>query len=400
MGDEQSIENDLSSFSSHLKNLKEVIENITEKSLVLIDEIGAGTDPLEGVSVASAVLEELTKIGCITIATTHHGSLKVFAFETPGVENAAMEFDQKTLSPTYRFKMGLPGSSYAMEMAERLDFPFEVISRAKELRGSEGYSMEKLLVQLQEQAEALSKDLVEAKKERENAAVLAKSYSEKNSELKRAVQEIKSKAIEEAERIVHSANATIEECIRDIRTHEAEKEIVKKAKSNITRLKDELKHLRREFPVEQHPERQFKVGESVRLKGTQSVGEILERIDDERFSVVIGGLKIKVGSTELEHAERDTVHRKSVRPPEIETKANHEVDLRGMYGDDAVSAVERLLDSAMMAGLHRVDIIHGKGTGVLRKRVTEYLKNNPAVKSYRLGEWNEGGSGVTVVELA
>lgn len=400
MGDEQSIENDLSSFSSHLRNLKELIEHVTPHSLVLIDEIGSGTDPVEGSSLAAAALEHLTTIGCMTIATTHHGSLKSFAHDTLGVINAAMEFNQETLEPTYRLKLGLPGSSYAMEMADRIDFPPVVVLRAKELRGSGTYNVDKLIEDLQRQSQQLSTELEETRKEKMKLDELTAAYKTKISSFQRDLREIKAKAIQEADAIVEKANTAIESTIKEIREHSAEKQIVKSARQTIKNLSDEVQLSKKDLDLPSEPVKtDFVVGDPVRLKDSNSFGEVIEKIDEEHYRILIGTIKISVRKKELLPTGRKQVVQRGQHLPEV-TEVRQELDLRGMYGDEAIQAVEKFFDDAVLAGLHRVDIIHGKGTGALRKRVTQFLQNNRSVKSYRLGEWNEGGTGVTVVELA
>jgi DNA mismatch repair protein MutS2 len=400
IGDEQSIEDDLSSFSSHLKNLKELVENVTVNSLVLIDELGSGTDPVEGASLAAAILESLTNLGCTTVATTHHGSLKTFAFETPGVENAAMEFDQATLRPTYKFKLGLPGSSYAMEMAERIDFPELVVKKAKELRGSSAYNFDKLINDLQRQSNELTEELNHVKREKVRLDELTRSYKDKISSLQKDMKEIRQKAVLEAETIVERANSAIESTIKEIKEHAAEKEIVRSVRQEIKKLVTEVDHLKKDFHTEEAAEPDFVPGNTVRLKHSNSLGEILQKVDSSHYLVLVGNLKVKIAQKELQLSnEQPQKHLKSAAHLS-QGEVKREVDLRGMYGDEAIEAIEKLFDEAILSGLNRVDIIHGKGTGALRKRVTAFLKNNPAVKSYRLGEWNEGGTGVTVVELA
>jgi DNA mismatch repair protein MutS2 len=400
MGDEQSIENDLSSFSSHLNNLKQLLENVTETSLVLIDEIGSGTDPQEGAAIASAVLEQLTQSGCKTIATTHHGALKTFAFETEGVENAAMEFDMASLQPTYRFKIGLPGSSYAMEMAERISFPKSAVDRAKEIRGTKAYDLERLIDDLQNKSAALASDLERIQVEKHDLNVLTRSYEEKNATLQKSLREIKLQAAKDAEEIVARANAAIEGAVREIKESSGEKEAVKAARQRIDSLKEDVRRLHSEVQVEEAVRQNFTPGDPVRLKESQASGEILQQIDDDNFIVLIGSLRVKVKRGELLSAPRKQKLGSIPMSQGPSEPAKNELDLRGMYGDEAIIAVEKIFDDAILNNLHKINIIHGKGTGALRKRITEFLKSHPSVKSYRLGEWNEGGTGVTVVELS
>lgn len=401
MGDEQSIENDLSSFSSHLTNLKTILEHANKNSLVLIDEIGSGTDPNEGASLATSILEELTAKGSSTIVTTHHGSLKTFAFEHPQIENGAMEFDQKTLQPTYRFRAGIPGSSYAIEMAERMDMPASVITRSKELKGTQASKLEDLILDLEQKSQALRSELDTVSNERCTLNHSIKIYEEKIKSLEKEVKQIKTQALHEAKTIVDRANAAIERAIRDIKERSADRQVIKTARDEIQKLRQDFQEMHEEVgSPEPNLPTKIDIGSLVRLRQTDSQGEIIERIDADNYLVIVGSMKVKVNRKDIigihQEKERTTI---PVIAKSSLSEVQQEVDLRGMYGDEAVDVVEKMIDQALVHGLQRIDIIHGKGTGALRKRITEYLKNNPSIKSFRLGEWNEGGSGVTVVEL-
>ena len=399
MGDEQSIENDLSSFSSHLANLKVILENCSPASLVLIDEIGSGTDPIEGGSLAAALLEKLTEIGCSTIATTHHSSLKSFAHNKQGMQNASMEYDQAKLSPTYKFRLGVPGSSYAIEMAERMDLPAEMIERAKEYRGSDFQKLDKLIIDLEQKTQAVTEELAVALQQREKLDSLVILYDTKLSSLNSELKQIKGKALDEAQQLLQKANTGIEQAVREIREKGAESQTIRKVKSDITKLKAEVEVTKASLETKPTIDVAFQKGDSVRLRSNNAQGEVLQRIDERHYLVIVGDVKLRLDVSELE-ATKDTARGASRSLVTIEaSEIKREVDLRGLYGDEAIDRIDKFLDDALLAGLHRVDIIHGKGTGALRKRVGEYLKKHKSVKSFRLGEWNEGGTGVTVVEL-
>jgi len=400
MGDEQSIENDLSSFSSHLTNLKSVLEEADEESLVLIDEIGSGTDPIEGSSLAAAFLEQLTEKGSFTIVTTHQGSLKVVAFEHPGMENGAMEFDQQTLTPTYRFRMGVPGSSYALEMAERLSFPANLIARSKNLKGTSSVKMESLIISLESKAQELQHMLDGVNSEKAHLKELVEHYESRIKSLKLEVKQIRSEAIDEAQSILEKANSIIENTVKEIRETNAGKESVSKARREIDTLRRDLAAASVQTAPASREEPVFHVGDYVRLRGTASVGQIEAIADAKSFFLNIGGMRAKVPKEELEHAEREEARSTPEHTSQLtDDIVQREIDIRGMFGEEAVGVIDKFIDGAILHGLRRVDIIHGKGTGSLRKRIGEYLKTNNAVKSFRLGEWNEGGTGVTVVEL-
>ncbi len=400
IGDEQSIEDDLSSFSSHLRNLKEVLHNATKTSLVLLDEIGSGTDPVEGSSLAAAVLESLTATGCLTVATTHHGSLKTFAYETPGIENAAMEFDQSSLLPTYHFRMGLPGSSYAIEMAERMSMPLGITERAKKMRGSGANSFENLILDLERQSQKLATDLELVRTEKLQLNTLIIHYQSQITALEKELKTIKLRAAHEAQEIIGRANSAVEAAIQKIKEQAAGRESIRDAKLEIKELAAELTTLREKLEPEDISVQELTVGTIVKLKQTNAIGEVIEGTNDGNYTVLMGGIKVKVDKKELEPANGPTMVVPARATGLEPSAAKREIDLRGMYGDEAMDAIDKFLDSAIVSGLHRVDIIHGKGTGALRKKVGEYLKKNPSVKAFRLGEWNEGGAGVTVVELS
>ena len=406
IGDEQSIESDLSTFSSHLANLKTIVRGATSRSLVLIDEIGTGTDPAEGGALAAAVLERLTHVNALTIATTHHGALKMFAHETPGIENGAMEFDQKTLAPTYRFRTGVPGSSYALEMADRLGFPPDLMDRSRVLLGGDHMRMDTLLQELEASAQEHRETTEKLKNERARAEALAREHAEKLAVFNKESRELRRKAAEEARAIVERANAVIEQAVKDIREHHASKETVREARTQVNAVRSTLDQITRAPEPEPLPEPgaagPLSPGMTVVLSGETEAGEIEGISPDGRTATVVFGIvRMRVPVSELEATRK----RKSPRPspvaayPEKMEEVQRELDLRGLTGDEALPLVDKFIDAAILAGLHRVDVIHGKGTGALRRRVTEFLTNHPRVRSYRLGEWNEGGTGATVVEL-
>ena len=405
IGDEQSIENDLSTFSSHLVNLKEIAERADEGSLVLIDEIGAGTDPAEGGALAAALLEELTRRGAVTIATTHQGALKVFAHETAGVANGAMEFDQENLTPTYRFRPGVPGSSYALEMASRLGFAAGLLERARTLLGFQHTRLDTLIGELEGAAQAARKELESVQAEKSRLHGLVKEYDDRVGKLQSEIRELKRKAIDEAGAIVDRANALVEKSIREIREKNAEKESVREVRHHIASVRQDLASQKEDVapappPASHEP---VAVGLSVTVGTGTDVGEVADISADGRSALVLfGGVKMRVPVADLRTArKRPSVvaasgHLAFVEKP---TEVRQDLDLRGMTGEESLPLIDKLIDDAVLAGLHRIDVIHGKGTGALRKKVNDYLSSHPRVKSFRMGEWNEGGAGVTVVEL-
>jgi DNA mismatch repair protein MutS2 len=399
IGDDQSIENDLSTFSSHLVSLRQILENAGASSLVLLDEIGAGTDPSEGGALAVGTLQELTDRKAITIATTHHGMLKAFAHETQGIGNASMEFDQHSLTPTYQFKSGIPGSSYAFELAERLGIPRKLLEKARENVGKEKAQLESLLIKLEQQSQEYRTQLLDIKHEKEKLESLVASYEQKTVQLKRELGTMRKKAADEAKDIIEHAHAKVEHLVKEIRESGAKTEIVRSSRQVLGQLEKELQRVSNEEPVPASEPEPIGSGDVVRFKNGREKGEVLG-VQGNYALVLSGDVRMRIALKDL-HKEsvssNKSMHLTSIiKSPD----AANEIDLRGLFGDEAISQVQSFLDNAYAAGLHRVDIIHGKGTGVLRKRVTEFLKTYPHVASFRLGEWNEGGEGVTVAELS
>ena len=397
IGDEQSIEDDLSTYSSHLLRMRDILAGAGSRSLVLVDEIGAGTDPAEGGALAASILTELTRRGSITVATTHHGMLKAFAHETPGVSNASMEFDQETLKPTYRFRFGIPGSSYALELAKRLELPMSVVNKAREFVGDQKVKLENLLAELERQSQEYRGQLQQVSSERDHLNSLVRAYEQKTKDLRTELQVMKKQAVDEAKEIVRGAQSLIERTVKDIRESSAEKTTVQSARENVHQMKKKIEDLiTAETPV---IPKDLQIGDLVRAKDTSQEGEIVE-LKPPFATVLIGNTRLKVRLDTLQKVKsRQTTASASSGSSIYAPEGKNEIDLRGMMGDEAIGHVERFLDDAIVAGLHRVDIIHGKGTGALRKRIGEFLKTYPHIKAYRLGEWNEGGSGVTVVEF-
>ncbi len=404
IGDEQSIENDLSTFSSHLRNLKDILDQSDEHSLVLIDEVGSGTDPAEGGAIAAAFLEALTKRGTHTIATTHHSALKVFAHDTDGVENGAMEFDQSTLTPTYLFKAGVPGSSYALEMAQRLGFNEDSLRRSREFMGMQQAKLENLIANLEVSAQKHRAKLESLESEKAQLDDLVRQYESRLASQTADLRELKRKAVAEAQEIVDNANAVIERSIREIKERSAEKETVVQVRHQIRKVKEDIQTHKAELPPEPSGTIAgvLEVGDTAKLVGGVEAGEIVSFSQDRKSAVVVfGSLKMKVAMKDLAKAKKKigSVSRTLMGEAEKPTEVLHDLDLRGMTGDEAIPLVDKFIDTAMLAGLHRVDIIHGKGTGALRKKITEFLSKHPRVKTFRIAEWNEGGTGATVVEL-
>ncbi|MGA7160517.1 MAG: endonuclease MutS2 [Bacteroidota bacterium] len=406
IGDDQSIENDLSTFSSHITMLKGILNSADDHSLVLVDEIGAGTDPVEGGALAAVILAELTKVGALTIATTHQVTLKAFVHETEGMENGAMEFDQTTLMPTFNFRIGVPGSSYALEIARRLGVPSTLIAEAEKMAGEQKSRLEKLIVDLESRSQSLSKQIFVVDTERLKLNDLVKNYETKLKGLKEEVKLIKSKAIEEAKEIIDRANSIIEKSVKEIRLRQADKNSIIESKEEIKILEKEilsvenaLMNIESDAPDHQRVDKMTK-GSVVKLILNSQVGEILQPPDSNGLlQVAFDNLKLRVHINDVIPFKKSDATSHFYTAVPLDAKVEREIDVRGLYGDEALGAVDKFIDSAIFTGLHQVNIIHGKGSGALRKKISLFLKSDSRIKSHRFGEWNEGGMGVTIVDL-
>jgi len=410
IGDQQSIENDLSTFSSHVAKLAEIVNHSAEKNLILIDEIGSGTDPDEGASLAIAILEYLNRIGCITIVSTHQGALKVFAHETDGVENGSMEFDRDTLQPTYYFRIGIPGSSYAFEIAKRWGLKEAITQRARELIGSQKTQVETLLMDLDNRMKknrALSEEL-ETRELELNELIAV--YQQQRDDLTRRESELKKKAIEEAEQIVQDANKAVEQSIKNIKEQQASRESIKQAHDALKHEQHKIQSEKKKIaPVRAkdkpaQPLETASPGKDVFWSTYQSFGTILSEPDSAgRVLIQTGDVKVRVPLTELFHAptarsksETDSLTHFNVNFDRVKTD---EIDIRGYRVDEALAAVDKFIDEAILSGLKKVYVIHGKGTGALRKAIHQLLESHRKVKNKGHAEWNLGDTGMTVVEL-
>ncbi len=411
IGDGQSIEEDLSTFSSHVANLHDMLHQAAPSSLLLIDEAGTGTDPAEGGALAQAVLEAFTRRGARTIATTHHGSLKAFAHETPGVENGSMQFDQETLSPTYIFQSGIPGSSYAFAIAERTGLEAGVLARARELVGAEKTSLEELINTLERRAAALEQQLRDA----EAAAAQARTDQARYQALYETLQEqtsgIKAKALDEAEALLQQANAQVERTIREIRESQAAREATREARTELETLKSTLqqekqqvqKRAKKRAPnASPAPAAPLAVGDRVVLDGGGATAELIE-LDGKEAVIQAGSMHMRVKTSRLTKVggpkrQQVTVRHLSDDPLQMSAvRARQRIDLRGRRVDEALAETARFVDEAIAANLNRVEILHGKGTGALRGAIHDYLGQVPDVSRFEDAGWDEGGPGVTYV---
>lgn len=409
IGDEQSIEQSLSTFSSHMTNIVKIMKEADDSSLVLFDELGSGTDPVEGAALAIAIIDTLREQEARLIATTHYSELKGYALRTAGIENASVEFDVETLRPTYRLLIGVPGKSNAFEISKRLGLQDDVINKAKSNISSENLQFEDLIRDLQEKSILANRDAREAKRIKIEAEELKKKYDEKFKKLEEVRDKAYNEARREAKDIIAKAKDEADEILKAMR----ELEKLGISQGGRARLEEERKKLKDSLEKKE---------ESL-YKARENTGEVIEKVilgmdaylpslnqnviiitmPDSRGEVQVeaGIMKINVKLKDLRKVN-NTPNKKEKKKRELKLNLKSiesRVDLRGMDAEEACYKTDKYLDEAYMANLGEVTIVHGKGTGVLRKAINDMLKRHPHVKSYRLGEYGEGGDGVTIAIL-
>lgn len=401
IGDQQSIEDDLSTFSSHLSNIKKILNEANKKSLVLVDEIGTGTDPAEGSALATAVLLILQKKGATVLATTHHGSLKLIANEIEGFQNASMEFDTENLVPTYKFRQGLPGSSYAFEVAGRIGFDRSFIELAKEYLNSDKMKVEDFLIELETRSKNLEKKLKEYEIENSRLKGLTNLYQQNIEKIENQKREILKEAKNKADEYLRDINKRVEDAVRQIKESNANADKIKDARRKIEEVKIENKEkVKQDFGTD-IKNVILSVGDYVTIKNSNASGKILE-IDSNKnkASVLAGSIKLQVRLEDLIPARKKEVEEKPVnRNDYFVPSANIKIDIRGKKPEETEYELIRFVDDAYSAGLGRIEILHGKGTGVLKKLVKEILSNHIGVKQFYYANIEHGGEGITIVEL-
>ncbi|GCD11330.1 endonuclease MutS2 [Clostridium tagluense] len=412
IGDEQSIEQSLSTFSSHMTNIVNIIEKADKKTLALFDELGAGTDPTEGAALAVSILENLRSRGTKVVATTHYSELKGYALKTTGVENASVEFNVDTLSPTYRLIIGVPGKSNAFEISKRLGLPDYIIKNARENISSETLEFEELVQSLQEKSIKAEKDARTAEGLKLEASKLKDKYQEKLYKLENIRENAMYEAQREAKMLVRNAKEESDVILKNMR--ELEKlgfpsEARQMLEEERMKIKDKLesldKHVQKNNEDLGEKLKTVKEGQEVYLPSLDQKVIVISKPDSRgEVQVQAGIMKINVKVDDLRKSKVTQEEKKKAKINKRELKLNlrnvsTSVDLRGMDAQEAVYTVDKYLDDAYLGGLKEVTIIHGKGTGVLRNTITDMLKRHGHSKAYRLGNYGEGGSGVTVVEL-
>jgi DNA mismatch repair protein MutS2 len=401
IGDEQSLEDDLSTFSSHLSNIKNIIENADQDSLVLVDEIGTGTDPSEGAALATAFLIELRKKSATVLATTHHGSLKLIASSMEGFENAAMEFDHKLLKPTYVFKQGIPGSSYAFEIAKRIGLSEELLNTAKDNLDIDKHKIEEFLSEIESQSFELQGKLKKMEIENSRLAGLSNLYKDNLEKLNKEKKEILKKATLEAEDYLKNVNKRIENVIKELRESKAGTESIKSAKLLIDELKSKNKELIRGNVELSEEKLNFKSGDYVIIKDSNTIGQIIDKDESKNRAVLqVGAIKMTADISTLIPAKKQNKGiniNSSESYSQIQTKTR--IDIRGQRALESEFEIIKFVDEAYSGGLDRIEILHGKGTGALKKTVLEILKKHPAVNNFYFAPIEMGGDGITIVEL-
>lgn len=414
IGDEQSIEQSLSTFSSHMTNIVSFLNEVDEHSLVLFDELGAGTDPTEGAALATSILSYLHQRGIRTMATTHYSELKVFALSTPGVENACCEFNVETLQPTYHLLIGIPGKSNAFAISKKLGLPDYIIDDAKERISEQDESFEDLLTDLENSRRTIEKEHDEIAAYKREIEVLKSELEAKQTKLTQQKERILQEANEKANTILREAKEVADETMKNFRKFgkenvsaaEMERER-EKLRKRMAKTQSGMKLEAKSTPKKQYKPEDFKLGESVRVLSLNLTGTVSSKPDSRgNLFVQMGILRSQVNIKDLELIDEPVITSKHVqRTSQGKMKMNKslsvsaEINLLGKTVDEAIAELDKYLDDAYIAHVSPVRIVHGKGTGALRNGVHNYLKRQKHVKSYRLGAFGEGDAGVTIVEF-
>ena len=423
IGDEQSIENDLSTYSSHLNNMKFFLKNCNEQSLLLIDEFGSGTEPQIGAAIAQSLLHRFNERKAFGIITTHYQNLKHYANEHEGVINGAMLYDRHEMQPLFQLSIGNPGSSFAVEIARKIGLPEEVIAEASEIVGSDYINMDKYLQDISRDKRYWERKRDEIRRERKRIEELSEKYQSSLDEISAQKKLILAQAKEEAEKLLSETNVKIEQTIRQIRETQAEKEKTKQVRQTLNEFKEKVAaadlnpadvsktgkkvthRTKKPVRVAESISAPFVLGDVVRMKGQTTVGEILE-INDKKAVVAFGMIKSSVGLEKLERVSNNQLkkeQKKSSNTSDLmyEKKLNFkpDIDVRGMRGDEALQAVMYFIDDAIQLNISRVRILHGTGTGALRQIIRDYLRTVNGVARFGDEHVQFGGAGITVVDL-
>ncbi len=409
IGDEQSIEANLSTFSSHMDNIISILNQVSQNSLVLFDELGAGTDPKEGAALAMAIIDAFHKIGCELIATTHYPELKAFAYNRPGIINASMEFDVDTLQPTYRFLLGIPGQSNALNIVSKLGMSKQIVDQARAFTDTENQDINNMIEELTAQTKRAHDEADELNTQLQQAAKLHSELQDKFTKYENQKDRLTEQAKERANQVVEEAKKQADQIIANLHEKQAkvgqvavkENELID-AKGALNKLETAPNLTRNKVLKKEKAKHDFHPGDDVLVKSYGQQGTLLRRDKNHTWDVQIGILKMQIEESDLEKAAKNTKEKNQYQTHVSRTRSagmSPTLDLRGHRYEEAMTEVDRYIDSALLAGYPSVTIIHGKGTGALRKGVTEYLKRNPRVKSFGYSAPNSGGDGSTVVKL-
>ena len=403
IGDEQSLEQNLSSFSGHVSKIKDIIENANSKSLVLMDELGSGTDPMEGAAFAMAIIDYLNKKHVTSIITTHYSEVKAYAFNTTGIKSASMEFDVETLSPTYRLLEGIPGESNALIIARKYGISEEVIENAKSYISEDNQRVEEMLKSIKEKNDELETMQAQLEATRTELDKQKSIYEQNMIKLENEKNEIIKRAYEEADNYLKNMQAKAKNLIDKINSEESKKEDAKNAQRSLNMLResfitDKKKNVKEKKIITQNVD--FAVGEEVLVKTMNQNGKILKTMPNNRIQVQTGILKLVVSTDDIVKIQKKKTNKfKNFASLKRTSQVRGEIDLRGMNADEAIAELETYMDRAMLTGYHEIYIIHGKGTMVLRKKIHEYLRTSKYVTEFKDANQNEGGIGCTVATL-
>lgn len=405
IGDEQSIEQNLSSFSSHVKSISQIIEKATSKSLVLLDELGSGTDPIEGAAFAMSIIDYLNKNRCYGIISTHYSEVKAHAYNNEGIKTSSMEFDIKTLAPTYRLIEGIPGESNALIIAKKYGISDEIIQNAKSYISEDNKKVEKMLQAIKQKNEDLeiANEKLRILKEELNDKKI--EYENKLYDLEREKTQILDESMKKADEYIKNMQAKAKSLIEKLNQEDANKESIKETQRSMNRLyssivEDKKKNKNKNNQIKTMQKDGFEVGEEIIVKSLNKNAKILKIIENkDSLQIQVGILKMLIPFTDAKKINTKYKQQKKGTIIYNQANAKTEIDVRGKTADEAIHQIELFLDKAILAGYNFVYIVHGKGTMVLRKKIREYLKDSPYVASYNDADQNEGGHGCTVVTL-
>jgi DNA mismatch repair protein MutS2 len=402
IGDQQSIENDLSTYSSHLRNMATFIGNADSSSLVLMDELGAGTDPNFGGGIAQAILAQLVNAGVWGVATTHYYNLKTFAANTPGIINGAMLFDTQHLQPLFILEIGRPGSSFALEIARKIGLPDRIIRQAEDIIGKELAGLETLMKSVAEEKVKNVKTAAELKRKEEELHKLVADYKQLSTTLESRRKEILERAKDEASGLLQETNREIERTIRHIKENRAEKSETRKVRQNLKHLEARVK--KKPEPVKPAVAEGLKPGDKVRMRGQEVTGT-LQEVAGKNAIVEFGSLRSRVKLEQLVRSDQDVPENKGraishgVDLQRRHAEFENTLDIRGKRVEDVLPLLTQFMDDALLLGQREVRILHGKGEGILRKVIRERLRGLPHVAAMNDEHADRGGAGVTVVTL-